>query len=323
MCPAIGDSASIVRESRYFFSGTTASVLDLCVSGVSLPPLWFRFVSFRPTRSSPMSRISQVFSDASTSGRMAFMPFITAGDPSTETTAAVLKGLRDANVDLIELGFPYSDPIADGPVIQASYTRALDAGITVTGIFEMMDSLKEENLPPVLAMVSFAIIFRFGTNKFAQRAAEAGFSGLIIPDLPADEAGDMSHIAKQHNLDVVQLIAPTTTEQRTQEILDASSGFVYCVSVAGTTGVRKELPSELIQQLQSLRTSTDLPLAVGFGISGPDQVSQLENVADGVIVGSAIVRLMAEADSPEAAAESVRNYAASMRAAVDGVKPSR
>lgn len=271
---------------------------------------------------SNMSRIAQVFSDASQSGRMAFMPFITAGDPSTATTAAVLKGLRDANVDLIELGFPYSDPIADGPVIQASYTRALDAGITVAAIFEMMDGLKNEKLPPVLAMVSFAIIFRFGTNEFAKRAVDAGFSGLIIPDLPADEADEMSEIAKSLGLDIVQLIAPTTTSERTKQILDASTGFVYCVSVAGTTGVRKELPPELIDQLKTLRTSTDLPLAVGFGISGPDQVAELEGVADGVIVGSAIVRLMAEADSAEAAAESVRDYAASMQSAVESVKPS-
>jgi tryptophan synthase alpha chain len=270
-----------------------------------------------------MSRISQVFTDASQANRMAFMPFITAGDPSTETTAAVLKGLRDANVDLIELGFPYSDPIADGPVIQASYTRALNAGITVEAIFGMMQSLKNENLPPVLAMVSFAIIFRVGGEKFAQRAADAGFSGLIIPDLPADEATEMSATAKSHGLDVVQLIAPTTTAARTQQILDASTGFVYCVSVAGTTGVRKELPAELIDQLKQLRKATDMPLAVGFGISGPDQVSELDGVADGVIVGSAIVRLMAEATSPEAAATAVRDYAATMRQAVEGVKPSR
>jgi tryptophan synthase alpha chain len=146
---------------------------------------------------------------------------------------------------------------------------------------------------------------------------------LIIPDLPADEATEMSATAKSHGLDVVQLIAPTTTAARTQQILDASTGFVYCVSVAGTTGVRKELPAELIDQLKQLRKATDMPLAVGFGISGPDQVSELDGVADGVIVGSAIVRLMAEATSPEAAATAVRDYAATMRQAVEGVKPSR
>ncbi len=270
-----------------------------------------------------MSRISDVFNKAAQHGRMTFMPFVTAGDPSAQATAAVLKGLRDADVDLIELGFPYSDPIADGPVIQASYTRALDNGVTVQSIFETMAGLRDEGLPPVLAMVSFAIVFRFGMEAFAAKAAEVGFSGLIIPDLPADEASEMSATAMKHSLDLVQLIAPTTTSDRTQQILDASSGFVYCVSVAGTTGVRKELPAALIEQLMQLRLMTDLPLAVGFGISGPDQVASLEGVADGVIVGSAIVRLAAEASSLEAAADAVRTFAVEMRAAVDGVRPSR
>lgn len=269
-----------------------------------------------------MSRIADSFNKAAEAGRMTFMPFITAGDPSTKTTAAALKGLRDAGVDLIELGFPYSDPIADGPVIQASYTRALDAGITVEAILEMMDSLKEEGLPPVLAMVSFAIVFRYGVEAFAKRASEAGFSGLIIPDLPADEAAEMSSTAKSCGMDLVQLIAPTTTKQRTQQILDASTGFVYCVSVAGTTGVRTELPEELIVQLGELRKTTKLPLAVGFGISGPDQVKSLENVADGVIVGSAIVRLIAEESTEEGVTARVRGFAETMQSAVAKVQPS-
>lgn len=269
-----------------------------------------------------MSRIADTFEAAAQAGRMTFMPFITAGDPSTETTAAALRGLRDAGVDLIELGFPYSDPIADGPVIQASYTRALDNGITVEAILDMMDSLKGENLPPTLAMVSFAIIFRYGTEAFAKKASEVGFSGLIVPDLPADEAEDVSAIAQAHGLDLVQLIAPTTTADRTQQILNASTGFVYCVSVAGTTGVRSELPAELSVQLRGLRESTSLPLAVGFGISGPDQVKALEDVADGVIVGSAIVRLIAAADSPDAACDAVRDFSQTMQDAVSIVKPS-
>ena len=270
-----------------------------------------------------MSQIADTFNKAAEAGRMTFMPFITAGDPSTQTTAAALKGLRDAGVDLIELGFPYSDPIADGPVIQASYTRALNAGVTVESILEMMDSLKDEGLPPTLAMVSFAIVFRYGTEAFARRASKAGFSGLIIPDLPADEAAEMSATAKSVGMDLVQLIAPTTTKQRTQQILDASSGFVYCVSVAGTTGVRTELPEELILQLVELRKSTQLPLAVGFGISSPEQVKSLENVADGVIVGSAIVRLIAEAKSEEETTAKVREFAETMQNAVAKVQPSK
>ncbi|GAB5443065.1 MAG: tryptophan synthase subunit alpha [Fuerstiella sp.] len=270
-----------------------------------------------------MSRISEAFQVAADQNRMTFMPFVTAGDPDVKNTSAVLHGLAEADVDLIELGFPYSDPIADGPVIQASYTRALDNGISVRQIFEMMESLDHGAMPPVLAMVSFAIIFRFGVEAFAKRASEVGFSGLIIPDMPADEAEEMSGIAADHGLDLVQLIAPTTTAARSAQILKASTGFVYCVSVAGTTGVRQELPAELTEQLRGLRQSTDLPLAVGFGISGPDQVPALEGVADGVIVGSAIVARAADAESPDAAAAAVRQFADEMMNAVRQVKPSR
>lgn len=269
-----------------------------------------------------MSRVSDAFARTVLESRMAFMPFVTAGDPDIASTAAVLTALRDAKVDLIELGFPYSDPIADGPVIQASYTRALQRGITVESIFEMMRSLRSQQLPPVLAMVSFAILFRHGVASFIQQAAEAGFSGLIIPDLPADEAEETAALAQASGIDLVQLIAPTTTERRTRQILQASTGFLYCISVAGTTGVRRELPSELADQLRSLRAQSRLPLAVGFGISGPDQVAALSGLADGVIVGSAIVRRIAEAGTPEQAAAAAGEFARQMQAAVTTARPS-
>ena len=254
---------------------------------------------------------------------MAFMPFITAGDPDLLTTRQVLRALRDADVDLIELGFPYSDPIADGPVIQASYTRALNNGVKVGEILDLVASLKSEQMPPLLAMVSFAIIFRYGTEKFAAKAAASGFSGLIIPDLPADEADDMAVHARTNGLDLIQLIAPTTSESRARQILSVSSGFVYCISVAGTTGVRKELPPELSSQLRELRRLTDLPLAVGFGISSPDQVQSLSGVADGVIVGSAIVRRAALAAGPEQAGVDVGHFAREMSAAIAAARPAR
>lgn len=269
-----------------------------------------------------MSRISEVFNRAARESRMAFMPFMTGGDPDLAMTTRILLTLRDAKVDLIELGFPYSDPIADGPVIQASYTRALGNGITVDGIFRTMEALKSQQLPPVLAMVSFAIIFRHGTADFVTRAEQAGFSGLIVPDLPADEASELAELSRHHNLDLVQLIAPTTTEQRTRQILAASTGFLYCISVAGTTGVRKELPIALIEQLKSLRSQSALPLAVGFGISSPEQVDSLSGVADGIIVGSAIVRRIAEAASNEQAAASVLTFSEEMQAAVSKAAPS-
>lgn len=269
-----------------------------------------------------MPTASEVFAQAAEQNRMTFMPFITAGDPDLATTAKVLQGLADSNVDLIELGFPYSDPIADGPVIQASYTRALDGGVTVDGIFEMLDGLPTGDMPPVFAMVSFAIVFRYGVDEFLKKAVDCGFSGLIIPDLPADEAEDFAERSTAFQLDLVQLIAPTTTSERSSAILNAAQGFVYCISVAGTTGERNELPAELSGQLKELRQQTDLPLAVGFGISSPDQVATLQGVADGVIVGSAIVRLISEAESPAAAVAATQEFSSAMNSAVATVAPS-
>ena len=218
------------------------------------------------------------------------MPFITAGDPDIETTGKLITELGQRGVDLIEIGFPYSDPIADGPVIQASYTRALEAGIRVENIFDCVDQLATEDLPPLVAMVSYGIIFRCGVKAFVERAQSAGFAGFIIPDLPADEAEEVGKIVRAGGLDLIQLISPMTPRDRAVRILQSASGFVYCISVAGTTGVRDMLPEELTEQLAWLRTQTELPLAVGFGISRPDQVNALRNSADGVIVGSAFVR---------------------------------
>jgi tryptophan synthase alpha chain len=238
------------------------------------------------------SRISQTFDNLKAAGHKAFMPYIAAGDPDLATTAEIIKELSSAGVDLIEVGFPYSDPIADGPVIQASYTRALDKGLKVEQIFETVQKLTtaEDSLPPLVAMVSFAIIFRVGPEAFIKKAEVAGFSGLIVPDLPGDEAEEFAALISGSSLDLVQLIAPTTPDHRVEKILNTASGFLYCISVAGITGARDELPPELNDQLRDLRSRTDLPLAVGFGISKPEQVDILRDVADGIIVGSAIVR---------------------------------
>lgn len=238
------------------------------------------------------SRITQTFQKLKSSGNMAFMPFIAAGDPDLSTTQELIGVLSDAGVDLIEVGFPYSDPIADGPVIQASYTRALEKGLKVEQIFASVKELtaSKPDLPPLVAMVAFAIIFRVGPEAFLQKAIEAGFSGLIVPDLPGDEADEFAALVKDSPLDLVQLVAPTTPEERLEKVLRTATGFLYCISIAGITGARDELPAELNDQLRDLRKKTDLPLAVGFGISKPGQVDILRDVADGVIVGSAIVR---------------------------------
>ncbi len=256
---------------------------------------------------------------------MAFMPFVTAGDPELVTSLALIRELTNQGADLIEVGFPYSDPIADGPVIQAAYTRALESGLRVCDIFAAVKSLHDnrrsttqnaEPCPPFIAMVSYSIVFRIGTETFVKQAKDACFSGLIIPDLPGDEADEFAELVRSQGLNLIPLVAPTTTPERAQRILQKASGFVYCISVAGTTGVRDHLPSELKGQLTWLRDHTDLPLAVGFGINNPEQVDALRGLADGIIVGSAIVRQMMpvgeEPQKSEAAIADVGRFAARM-----------
>lgn len=220
------------------------------------------------------------------------MPFIAAGDPDLATTARLIRDLSAVGSDLIEIGFPYSDPIADGPVIQASYTRALRKHVKLREIFAMIKSVSGEIKPPLVGMVSYAIIFRHGVEAFVKEAHDAGFAGLIVPDLPGDEASTFASLMAAGQMDLIQLIAPTTPPDRAAKILKQATGFVYCIAVAGTTGARTELAPHLAQMLKSLRSQTDLPLAVGFGISAADQIDHLRGQADGVIVGSAVVRFL-------------------------------
>ncbi len=266
------------------------------------------------------TRIAATFAALKAQGHMAFMPFVTVGDPDVATSIALIRELASRGVDLIEVGFPYSDPIADGPVIQASYTRALSRGLHVNDIFAGIQQLKSsgDQIPPLVAMVSYAIVFRLGADNFVQRAKDAGFSGLIIPDLPADEANDVARIIRDAGLDAIQLVAPTTTPIREDRIVQTGSGFVYCISIAGTTGARDQLPEELSGQLKRLRGKTNLPLAVGFGVSKPEQVATLRGLADGVIVGSAIVRQLERLSNGSTAAavlQDVGDFAAKMVAA--------
>jgi len=250
------------------------------------------------------SRIATTFAELRSKNQMAFMPFLTAGDPDLATTQQAIRDLAAAGVDLIEIGFPYSDPIADGPVIQASYARALHRKITVRQIFDALTEIKSETLPPLVAMVSYAIIMRHGEERFLQNCVKAGFSGLIVPDLPGAEAGELFQAVQAAGLDLVQLVAPTTPRARVKQILSAGSGFVYIVAVAGTTGERQEVATAVIDQLDWLREETDLPLAVGFGISRPEHVEPLRGHADGVIVGSAIVRSLEQKPTPDEASGS-------------------
>jgi tryptophan synthase alpha chain len=227
---------------------------------------------------------------------------VTAGDPDVAFTAEVIRELDRRGCNLCEVGIPYSDPIADGPVIQASYTRALGKKISVHAIFDMLAGLKGQVTMPLVTMVSYAIVHRYGLAKFVEDAQAAGVAGAIVPDLLVEEADELARICRAADFSLIQLVTPTTPRERAVRITKSSSGFLYFVSVTGITGERTELPSSLVENVASLRTQTDLPICIGFGISRPEHVQRLAPVADGLIVGSAIVRRVAEAaNKPRAA----------------------
>lgn len=222
------------------------------------------------------------------------MPYLTAGDPSVEATGRMLSAIQSAGASVCELGIPFSDPIADGPVIQASMTYALNHGVTVGRIFEMVASVRPSLSIGLVAMVSYSIVHRIGLTKFVGDAKDAGFDGFIFPDLPLEEAGPAREATAKAGLILSMLIAPTTTDDRAARIAQASTGFVYVVSRSGITGEQAELPPELPDRLKRLRRVTDLPITVGFGISSAEHVRQVVSVADAAIVGSGMMRRVAE-----------------------------
>ena len=247
------------------------------------------------TSQSKVSVLADVFTTLQTQGRAALAPFVTAGDPDMETTLAVLESLDRAGASLCELGVPYSDPIADGPVIQSSYTRALAGGFTLERLFELSRTATQRVKMPILAMASYSLIYRRGIDRFVADAKAAGLTGFVVPDLPIEESDQLDAACRQAGLALVRLVTPTTPPERAEAIARKSTGFLYCVSVAGVTGARTELPDGLIERVKWLRTKTDVPILVGFGISSPDQARAVAAVADGVIVGSAVVRHLADA----------------------------
>jgi tryptophan synthase alpha chain len=246
-----------------------------------------------------MNRIDRLFAKLRTEGQKALMPFLTAGDPDLETTSALIREVLARGADMVELGIPYSDPIADGPVIAASYSRALANGIKLPAIFDAVERLRREARidAPVVTMVSYAIVHRHGVSRYLDRAAACGVDGLIVPDLPVEEAGDLCRLATERSLSLIQLVTPTTPRDRALRIVASTTGFLYYVSVAGITGERREISPDLAENVGWLRSQTDLPVCIGFGISGPDQVRQLAPLADGLIVGSALVRRLVGASS--------------------------
>jgi len=234
-----------------------------------------------------MSRIQQAFQN-----HKAFIAFVTCGDPDLTTTAQIVREMAASGADLIELGIPFSDPVAEGAVIQAANARALAAGVTTDQIFDMVRSLRKDVSIPLVFMTYANIVFSYGTERFLKNAAQAGIDGLILPDVPFEEKADFAPACRAHGLDFISLIAPTSRE-RIALIAREAEGFVYCVSSMGVTGVRGQITTDVGEMIRQVREANpEIPCAVGFGISTPEQAREMAKVADGVIVGSAIVRLV-------------------------------
>jgi tryptophan synthase alpha chain len=244
-----------------------------------------------------MSAVDTLFTDLRSRSQKALMPFVTAGDPDLSFTAAVLRELVIRGASLFELGIPYSDPIADGPVIQASYTRALAKHVRLDGILDMLKRTASTLSAPVVTMVSYAIVHRHGLERYVDDAQAAGAAGAIVPDLPVEEADSLAKICRRRDFSLIQLVTPTTPRERAVRIANGSTGFLYYVSVTGITGERTALPPEVVDNVGWLRKQTPLPICIGFGISTPEHVQRLAPVADGLIVGSAIVKRVAAAES--------------------------
>ncbi len=264
--------------------------------------------------------IQQRFQQLRSQGTCALMPFLMAGDPDLASTRSALLALQANGADLIELGIPYSDPLADGPVIQAAASRALASGTTPARVLEMLGTLQGELTIPVVLFTYSNPLLNRGMERFCRDAATAGAAGLVVPDLPLEEGEKLSTIAAGHGLDLVLLVAPTTPAERMARIHQASRGFTYLVSVTGVTGVRTSLESRVGSLVQQLKGLGETPVAVGFGISGADQARQVRQWgADGAIVGSALVKAMAAAAAAgQPVAEAAGHFCAELRAGLDG-----
>lgn len=260
-----------------------------------------------------MSKIT----DAIKATNKAFVPFITGGDPDLDTTLKLILAMQEAGADVIEVGIPFSDPIAEGSVIQEADLRALNAGTTTDRLFDALKSIKNDVKIPLVFMTYANVIFKYGSAKFMDRCVECGISGIIVPDCPYEEREEFCHYCEKNDIDYIPLIAPTSND-RIKDIAKTAKGFVYVVSSLGVTGVRENITTDLKSMIDLVREVTDTPALVGFGISTPDKAAEICRVADGAIVGSAIVRIIAE--HGKESVTPVFDYVKSMKHAVRNVQ---
>lgn len=236
-----------------------------------------------------MNRIDKKFKQLKREGRAALIPYIMAGYPTLKASEKAIRTLAEAGADLIEIGIPYSDPLADGATIQKASEVALSQGVTTEDVFQLLRRIRQHADIPLILMTYYNVIFRFGPESFACQAASSGADGVICPDLPPEEGATWQKIGRKHGLNTIFLLAPTSTDGRIGKVASLSQGFIYCVSLTGVTGARRKLPVNLAQFLTRVRARTGKPLAVGFGISTPEQAQEVAKLADGVIIGSALL----------------------------------
>jgi tryptophan synthase alpha chain len=257
-----------------------------------------------------MSRIGKKFRDIVKRGGKAFIPYIMAGDPNLGRTVELIRILEDCGADIIELGVPFSDPLADGPTIQKAAQRALGGGVTLHKVIDLVADLRKHSQVPFVLMTYYNPIFKYGEERFVHDASEAGVDGIIVPDLPPDEAGTILSFSRKADFDIIFLVAPTSTEDRIRRVSKSSRGFIYYVSITGITGSKLSMDSSIASQVSKIRSMSGKPVAVGFGISTPEEASEVARSADGVIVGSAIVKRASDPDT------SLREYLLSLRGAI-------
>ncbi|MBM7854650.1 tryptophan synthase alpha chain [Desulfohalotomaculum tongense] len=263
-----------------------------------------------------MNRIDNCFANLKENGQKAFIPFVTAGDPDLGTTVELVRAMTGAGADIIELGVPYSEPLADGPVIQKAVQRSLERGTTLAKILEAVTIIRKTEQVPLVLMSYYNPILQYGLDNFVQHAVEAGVDGVIVPDLPVEECPPLFSRALEKGLYLIQLVAPTTTEARLKKIARFSRGFIYCVSVTGVTGVREETNNQIANLTSRVRQVTSLPVGIGFGVSAPAQAAQIARHCDAVIAGSVLVKIIE--NNSDNAVSMVAGLVADFKSALSG-----
>jgi tryptophan synthase alpha chain len=264
-----------------------------------------------------MSRIRKTFEHLHASGKKALIPFITAGYPDISTTEKCIFRLEQSGADLIELGVPFSDPMADGPVIQAASEYALSRGTTLKMILRLVKRVRRKTELPILLMGYYNPFFSFGLKKFADEAKNAGVDGVLVVDLPPEEAGPMKAETDRTGLDLIFLLAPTSDDSRIKLIAKNATGFIYYVSLTGVTGIRSQLDKDIRKQVIQIKKKSNLPVGIGFGISTPGQAKKVGHWADGVVVGSAIIKIIENSTTPEAIIKNVGQFVLSLKKAIN------